>query len=202
MSIYSGKCDFYDVIDINGEDWIFDKSKFYIHTDDGNKEIKFSEKRDMIPFYPHIVASMASSKKTGATIWLSQYPYPYIENKEYWDMTVKRFRKKLDYRRQKARRTGVPLNETDFVTQFIHDWAMSRDNDEQLRDVCNQIINKHRTIKYPLRNGAKWYMTTLCKKMKDSGLDPTTFGYIVEDGKVVDYDKAVIKELFNNKEDE
>lgn len=193
MSKYSGKCDFCDTIDMYGEDWILNKSKIYIHTNRKNKVIKFDKPSDLIPFYPHIISSMASSKKTGSTIWLSQYPYPYEENKEYWDMTVKRFKHKLAYQRQKARKTGDSFNLADFTAQFIRDWTFFRENDDQLWDVCNQIVEKKSTIKYPLRNGVKWFMTELTTEMARAGIDPTTFGYIVKDGEVEDYDPNALQ---------
>lgn len=191
MSIYSGKCDFKDTIEIYGEDKILNNYKTYLRLNKKNVLLDFKAGKDMMPFYPHIVGSMASSDGHG-TIYLSQYPYPYEEEQKYWNMTVSRFRRKLSYERNKSKKTGEPFNLTDFTAQFIREWTVFRDNDEQLWDVCNQILSGKKKLKYPLRNGARWYMTALCNDLAMAGIDPTTFGYIIKDGKVVDYDKTAV----------
>lgn len=189
MSRYSGKCDFYDVIEIHGEDWIFNKFKFYVRTKQGNKNIRFAEKRDMMPFYPHIVTAMASSKETGGTLWLSKYPFPYEEDLDYWKTMTSRFCGRLRYASDQARKTGEPLDINTVIDNFIRKYTFWHDDDPKLRAVCEQIATKTKPIKYPLRDTAKWYMTMLCEDLAAKGVDPVEWGYIIQDGKVADYDK-------------
>lgn len=196
MSKYSGKCDFADLIDIYGDDKIFNNFEIYLQLKKNSTLLKFGGKSDMIPFFPHIVTGMGSSDGCGAA-FLSQYPYPYEKDRDYWNVTVARFKRELAYQRKRSKET---FNLKEFTIDFIRNWSSSRDNDEQLWNVCNQILEGKKKLKFPLLNGTKWYMQCLCDEMAKFDIEPARFGYIVKNGKVADYDKKALERQFNRKE--
>lgn len=63
MSKFSGKCDFADTVSINGLDNVLN-AKIYV----GDIKLSPTCEQDLIPFYPHIVSSMGTSKKEDGTL--------------------------------------------------------------------------------------------------------------------------------------
>lgn len=191
MSIYSGKCDFADTVSIYGVDEILSKYDVRHITDNGTEAVEFNgDLRLMIPWYPYIIGAMSSSAE-GGTIWLSRYPYPYEECMNYWQWVTKRFKGSLKYHRQKARKFGYEFDEERFIEKFVKSHSAPWSDDPLLREVCEKLVHKKRgeKINYPLTRSARFYMTCLCDEMTKNGLDPAEYGYVVEDGKVVNFDE-------------
>lgn len=108
MSKYSGKCDFFDTIEI--QEWDSIKNAKIYHNSIGPLAVK--EKKDLIPVYPYIVGAMTSSKdganERKTTIYLSNKSYVDTEEKErlegivrevrYWQGKAKRQKKEFSFK--------------------------------------------------------------------------------------------------------
>lgn len=74
MSKFSGKCDFFDTVEIYSPKDLLN-AKVYIN----KHRIKFEDESDLIPYYPYIIGSMASSRNedgsASMTIHLSAESY-------------------------------------------------------------------------------------------------------------------------------
>ena len=66
MSCYSGRCDFFDTIEIFGVDNIIQKYKISITGQILPLEV--NNLKDLIPYYPYLVAMMTSNKETGGKL--------------------------------------------------------------------------------------------------------------------------------------
>ena len=78
MSRFSGKCDFYDHIEIFGEEKV-KNARIYI----GNSQqpLNFNKMEDLIPYYPYII-SIAAGDKNGEMIRLTSESYIDIMEKD------------------------------------------------------------------------------------------------------------------------
>lgn len=80
ISVYSGRCDLCDTVEIHGIEEIINKYKIYYCDQILPLEVK--KKKDLIPYYPFLVYEMGSNKETGGTIHLSSRSYVDEEEKE------------------------------------------------------------------------------------------------------------------------
>lgn len=102
ISRFSGKSDFCDTIMIFGAENIISKYKVYDQRHILPFEIK--ESKDLIPYYPYLVASMASNKETGGVIYLSQESYINSEEKDHiqWQLnSVLRYWRRCKKKKEK-----------------------------------------------------------------------------------------------------
>ena len=78
MSVLTGKCDFYDSVEMIGniEEYLGDNADIYV----GDIKIPNNTKKDLIPYYPFIV-SMGGYSKEHRTVYLQKYSY--IDYEEY-----------------------------------------------------------------------------------------------------------------------
>lgn len=79
MSRFSGKCDFYDEIEIFGLDKIL-KSEVYVG--DSDEPLKLNCLADCVPYYPYVVVTSATSGDR-ATIRLTSKSWVDIEEDRY-----------------------------------------------------------------------------------------------------------------------
>ena len=108
MSNFSGKCDLADTVMIYGVENILSKYKIYAYNQILPLEIK--EPKDLIPYYPYLVGSMASNKETGGVIRLSSESFIDMEERDHmkWELNaVLRYwrrckRKKEEFDEQEA----------------------------------------------------------------------------------------------------
>ncbi len=84
MSRFSGKCDFYDHIEIWGAERTL-KAKIYIRQDNENVLLNFKEYKDMIPYFPHIISSCCCSKTQGDVIYLTDFSWVDHEEQHLLD---------------------------------------------------------------------------------------------------------------------
>lgn len=102
MSMFSGKCDFYDEIEIFGLDRIL-KAKVYI----GDKLLQLNSLRDCIPYYPYIVMSAAYKINGQDLIRLSDKSWIDMEAEKYGETTIHElYRNKLKEEIDKYEKTN------------------------------------------------------------------------------------------------
>lgn len=100
ISKYSNKCDLYDVLVDIREITDFSKVKIYA-ANNSIVPLRIDSQKDLMPYYPYIVAISISNSDGTQIIHLSEGSYVDIEEQERltWDLdTLKRY-----YRRQKRR---------------------------------------------------------------------------------------------------
>lgn len=79
MSMFSGKCDFYDTLDIYGNGDIqkgfeyIKNARIYIGND-REKPLQFSTLKELVPYFPYVIASAGFDNTNGAntTIFLTE----------------------------------------------------------------------------------------------------------------------------------
>ena len=107
MSKFSGKCDFYDEIEIFGLENIL-KSKVYIG--DNKKPLTLTCREDCIPYYPYVVTASAKTNNVG-TIFLTNKSWVDIEAERYGEMSChKHYRELLKKELEKAENSAIPLD--------------------------------------------------------------------------------------------
>lgn len=81
MSRFSGKCDFYDEIEISGLECILN-SKVYVGN--SSEPLKLTCLADCVPYYPYIISvAHFDSERKCAYIRLTDKPWPDIEEERY-----------------------------------------------------------------------------------------------------------------------
>ena len=106
MSIYSGKCDLYDQIEIFGEKHILN-SKIYIGNSD--KPLEFNNIKEFIPYYPYIITSSCGDKN-GSIIRLTDESYVDIHEKELLEFMLNEIMK--IYNRCKRKKVKFDVDKT------------------------------------------------------------------------------------------
>lgn len=113
MSIFSGKCDFYDsFVDIGADgdekklEEELKKLKLYICGDDGrNHRIKSDTIKDIAKYYPYLQSIACYNKEDGYNIYLSSDSFIDQEEREYMEWRIEYV---LKYWR-KCKRNKVPF---------------------------------------------------------------------------------------------
>lgn len=166
MSMYSGKCDLYDTIEIFGEDYIL-KSKIYIGFND--KPLNFNNIKDLIPYYPHIIYA-SSGDKTSSIIHLTAESFVDIEEREFLEFRLKEIlriynrckRKKIEFKVEDV------LKELSIIT-----------NQDITRELIERVKKKGKkaNIDGLHLSSSDYYRKELVEEMKKNGLNPTDYGY-------------------------
>ena len=107
MSKFSGKCDFYDEIEIFGLENIL-KSKVYVGE---NKEpLNLTCREDCIPYYPYVVTCSVKTNNVG-TIHLTSKSWVDIEAEKYGEFGChNHYRELLKKELEKAKNAGSALD--------------------------------------------------------------------------------------------
>lgn len=84
MSRFSGKCDFFDKIEIFGLENIL-KSKVYIGSE--KEPLVLKNRKDCIPYYPYVIVSSFSTNGIG-TFRLTSKSWVDIEEERYGHMSI------------------------------------------------------------------------------------------------------------------
>lgn len=124
MSLYSGKCDFCDMCDIHNVDNIL-KSNVYI----GRNIIplKFETEKDLIPYYPYLVATSATTNGVGE-IRLSSESYVDRQERETLEWYVKDCQKYVNKCKRKK--------------EFCDISHFNKENDCGYNEIYEEIISR------------------------------------------------------------
>lgn len=130
ISRYSGRCDLYDVLVDIREVTDFSKVKIYTY---GNFIIplRIDSQKDLMPYYPYIVAISVGNSDGTQIIHLSEKSYVDTEEEEHliWDLdTLKRY-----YRRQKRKHQPFDSDEALKKISFFDDSA------EYKKELVNRV---------------------------------------------------------------
>ena len=113
MSRYSGKCDFKDMCEIHNIDNIL-KSNVYIGWN--IIPLKFGSEKDLIPYYPYIVGSSATTNGMGE-IRLSTESYVDRSERESLEFYTKECQKYVN----KCKRKKEEVNLDHFNNEYYKD---------------------------------------------------------------------------------
>lgn len=156
MSCYSGKCDFCDVIEIHGIESIMN-SKIYVK----DKELKVSDPKEFIPYYPYLV-SMMSWENDHGTIWLSNESYVETQERESLELYLKIILRV--YNRCKRKKIEFTYDEVNKELSFFNQDAIKELYERVKRDGKKANVDG---IKLP---SAEYYRKKLNEEMKRNGL--------------------------------
>ena len=156
MSCYSGKCDFKDIIEIHGIEHIMIS---VMHV--GEKDLKVSDPKDFIPYYPYVVAMMAWEKDHG-TIWLSKESYVDTEERKSLELYLKII---LNiYNRCKKKKIEFTYDLVDKELHYFNQAAIKELYERVKKSGKKAVVDG---IKLPL---AEYYRERLKEEMKRNGL--------------------------------
>ena len=128
MSLYSGKCDFCDMCDIHNVDNIL-KSNVYIGWN--IIPLKFETEKDLIPYYPYLVATSATTNGVGE-IRLSTESYVDRRERESLEFYTKECQRYVS----KCKRKKVEVNLDHFDTMY------NQYNKDIYKEILTRIIGK------------------------------------------------------------
>jgi len=131
ISKYSGKCDLYDVLVDIREITDFSKVKIY-SANNSIIPLRIDSQKDLMPYYPYIVAISVGDSDGTQIIHLSDKSYVDTEEEEHliWDLdTLKRY-----YRRQKRKHQPFDSDEALKKISFFDDPA------EYKKELVNRVI--------------------------------------------------------------
>lgn len=84
----SGKCDFQDTCEIFGAQTILEKYKVYA-AGNGIVPLAMNSEKDLVAYYPYLVAVMVSDKGRGGEIHLSRQSFIDAEEREWLEWRLK-----------------------------------------------------------------------------------------------------------------
>ena len=111
ISLYSGRCDLKDTLDIFGVNEIIKKYKIYASNQILPLEVK--EPKDLIPYYPFLTSSMSSNKETGGTIYLTSESYIDTEERQSLTWTLNNLIKIW----KRCKRKKIPFDKEEALAQ-------------------------------------------------------------------------------------
>lgn len=173
ISRYTDRCDLGDTVEIFGVDNILSKYKIYIS--DCIVPLKIDSEKELLPFYPYIVAIMVSNKEEGGTIRLSSKSYIDEQEEEWltWD---------LDYAKKywaKCKRDKKTFDEEECLKKMS--WLNVQEYHKQIVDRV-KAFGKKATIDgihtpYHDRCRQKLYEDMIKVGWKDNVAYPWCFGW-------------------------
>lgn len=169
ISIFSGRCDLCDTVLSYGADKLLEKYKIYAQYHILPLEVK--EPKDLIPYYPYLVAVMYTDPETGGTIYLSEESFIDREEKEHiqWDLDDL-----LKYWRR-CKRKQVPFDEQEALKEIT--WLQSQPREYQLELVRRvQKEGDKATIEGLHDNLHDYYRKELLLEMVNNGWDEDKAG--------------------------
>lgn len=130
MSRFCGKCDFYDHIEIFGDDEdTVKKTRVYLH----GEEVDCSTEKNRALYYPYIVGIMASNRD-GCVIHLSSMSYIRQEELENLEFVLKDVL--AGYRR--CKRNKIPFTFKN-ATAKMYSWYLSDAWIEQTKEIYERV---------------------------------------------------------------
>lgn len=133
MSKFSGKCDIYD--HFGDDDERIQNTRFYIYVDDKLHRLDIHERRDLVPYFAHLVCVSAWSDGHGTCI-LTSRSYVDMEETEHLQLTLDRMKK--HWRRCKRNHTTFDVEECLQETT----WRDCSDVETQLAERVRQLGDK------------------------------------------------------------
>ena len=167
MSKYSGKCDFYDHIEMCKNEEEVLNTKIYI----GNSEtpLNIHSMVDLIPYYPHIIYLGVYNGENNI-VRLTEKPYTDIEEEEhlqfYLDTILRYYRK--------CKRKKEEFNVETAIENLR--WISCKD---VIRTLAERVKKDGKKATYeglhlPFED---YYRKELVNEMLKNGLDPKEYGY-------------------------
>lgn len=168
MSKFSGKCDFYDSIEICG----FDFNKYEVYLGHGGEPLKFAREEDLIPYYPHIIGcSFTNNTEKRSVIYLTSKSWVDIEEEEWLEFVKNQM---LKYRRRQKRR-----REEFNIKEAVHMATFSSGTDSIYHILAERVRDEGAKASYAdlHRPSSEYYRRALVEEMLKHGLNPADYGY-------------------------
>lgn len=182
MSKFSGKCDFYDHIEIFGVD---DTLSSDIYIGRNIIPLRFETEKDLIPYYPYLIAmSVWDNETKKGMIVLSEESFVDREEKETLTYTLQRLVRYYN----KCKRKHIPYDPEQAVKESLGDWF----NPPYYKVLAERVgeYGEKANINGVHTNTHHYYRDLLYKEMINNGYTPFKAWYWVYN----EYNK----ELLNN----
>ena len=174
MSRYSGRCDCYDdlvMIHKYTDEELINNVKIYIHTKDGDKLLPITCKKDLIPYYAHIVSSACyNNAERKSVIHITSESFVDREERESLEFKMKRVltvynrckRKKIDF----------------VVDDVVEELAWKGFDDHIYREIATRVQSngKKANLDGIHMRMHEYYRKELVKEMINNGLNPLDYG--------------------------
>ena len=165
--MYSGKCDFYDYIEIHQDKDSILNAKIYVG--DSNTPLEVHSMVDLIPYYPYIISVGAHNGKDHF-IRLTSKPYTDIEEEDslkfYLELLLKYYRK--------CKRKKIEFDVDEAVKSLSFSF-----NQDVIRELAERVKKYGKKATYEgLHLVSKdFYRKELVDEMLINGLNPADYGY-------------------------
>lgn len=133
MSGYSGKCDLFDSIEIDGDRLFEETTKIYINN---IGPIRNSCKEDLLPYYPYIVHLMSRNDKE---IYINLSEKSYVDTSE--EETLERMLQDVIRLYKKAKRTKVKFTK-DYVLSNLSNYIFNWDEYSKIYSILTERVSK------------------------------------------------------------
>lgn len=183
MSMFSGKCDLYDHIEIYGLENTL-KSKIYVGWD-SDKPLDIKEERDLVPYYPFVISMGAFNNGVGTIHLMSKSWVNYEEEdtlKFYLEQILKIYRR--------CKRKKIEFN-VDEVWEEVSNIFWKRD---EIRELIERVKEHGKKATYDgiHLSSKNYYREQLIKEM-------IKFGYPEDVAKTWVYDGYMISKEEDSK---
>ena len=183
MSVFSGKCDLYDsfvMISSNGDESKIqnniDRTRFYIYSGDKTHRLDIHTLKDLVPYYPYIVAFSYGCKEVEQTIVLSSESWVDREEKEHIGWILEDAKK--EYR--KCKRKKITFNPDDWINKSH--WT----NAEVKKEIVKRVVEngeKANINGIHLSSYDKWDRKRLAQEMSRVGYSDYEINHWVYQGR-------------------
>lgn len=173
MSVYSGKCDVYDSL-IGIHEYTDEELKNNVDIYIGNVKtpLKIESKKDLIPYYPHIVyAACHNNKERKANVFITSESFVDTEERESLEFRLKELLKIYN----RCKRKKIEFNVDEAVKQVTwNGW-----NEEPYRELAIRVKEhgNKTTIDGIHLKMHELYRQELVEEMIKNGLNPSYWGY-------------------------
>ena len=164
MSIYSGKCDFYDHIEIFGVERTMNSE---VYVGDSLTPLKFKSEKDLIPYYPYVIY-MSASDGEHTNMRLTRKSWVDIEEEEMLNIYLNLFLKYL----RKCKRKKMEYVVEEAVENVC--WYY----DEAFVELAKRVKEdgKNATFDGLYLKGKEFYRQFLVDEMVKNGLNLADYG--------------------------
>lgn len=170
MSMFSGKCDFYDHISIREYTDQDIKDKLVVYVGKNKTPLKATSRKDLVPYYPYlIVVSVCTDGKH--TVTLSKESYVDTEEKEILEY----YRKYLLRIYRRCKRKKEPFN----IEQAVQQVSLIGSRNIHIIELAKRISENGNkaTIDGIHIESKDWYRHKLIDEMKKYNINPKEYGY-------------------------
>lgn len=172
ISQYSGKCDFFDTLEIHNYTLDDIKNNVTIYVGDSTKPLQINNLEDLIPYYPYIIGcAYFNNNEKKSVIHLSSESWVDNEERDVLYFYLKQLLRIYN----RCKRKKIDFNVQDAVKEI----CFMNVNKDRLLELANRIKKegKRASIDGIHLEMHEFYRKELVNEMVKRGLNPADYGY-------------------------